>query len=479
MSRPVSDVIDANERGWRPSRRGDVDRAVRSAGRHSIVVRVTRIGLPIAVVAGLAAVGAATYFKPMQVFDKMPSVSGKLAVQGSKITMELPRIVGFTRDKRSYELNAETAVQDITSPDIVELQNLRARLEMQDKDVVNVTANSGTYSTKADKVVLRDQVVVTSQQGYKAMLREAAIEMKKGQRRFRASGRHHLAERLAQVEPHGDRRFRRCRPLRARRRSLHRGRQKRRRLAMRALRSFHVAFAGVALVLGAAIAAAAQPAQKDQPGGAMQGMQLNRDQPVKIESDALEVRDKSQQATFIGKVKLTQGDTILQCARLVIFYEDGSAAPAQKKGSPQTAQKGAPAPTAQKGGAGLGGGGQQIKRAEARGDVLVTQKDQTAKGDNGIFDVKANTVTLTGNVVVTQGANVLRGDRMVVDLTTGVARVESGQSKTGERQRVEGLFNPSTTPQPQPQPAPPPQNQKAPAPPPAAKSSPSAPTRIN
>ena len=245
---------------------------------------------------------------------------------------------------------------------------------------------------------------------------------------------------------------------------------------MRALRSFHVAFAGVALVLGAAIAAAAQPAQKDQPGGALQGMQLNRDQPVKIESDALEVRDKSQQATFIGKVKLTQGDTILQCARLVIFYEDGSAAPAQKKGSPQTAQKGA-APTAQKGGAGLGGGGQQIKRAEARGDVLVTQKDQTAKGDNGIFDVKANTVTLTGNVVVTQGANVLRGDRMVVDLTTGVARVESGQSKTGERQRVEGLFNPSTTPQPQPQP--PPQNQKAPAPPPAAKSSPSAPTRIN
>ena len=114
---------------------------------------------------------------------------------------------------------------------------------------------------------------------------------------------------------------------------------------MRALRSFHVAFAGIALVLGAAIAAAAQPAQKDQPGGAMQGLQLNRDQPVKIESDSLEVRDKSQQATFIGKVKLTQGDTILQCQRLVIFYEGGSAAPAQKKGA-QTAQKGG-----QKGGA--------------------------------------------------------------------------------------------------------------------------------
>ncbi len=208
---------------------------------------------------------------------------------------------------------------------------------------------------------------------------------------------------------------------------------------MSALRRFHVAFAGVALVLGAVIAAAAQPAPKDQPGGAMQGLQLNRDQPVKIESDTLEVRDKSQQATFIGKVKLTQGDTVLQCQSLVIFYDNESAAPAQKKGGAKGAQ------TAQKGGGALGGG-QQIKRAEAKGDVLVTQKDQTAKGDNGVFDVKANTVTLIGNVVVTQGANVLRGDRMVVDLTTGVARVESGQSKTGERQRVEGLFTPSATP---------------------------------
>ena len=190
------------------------------------------------------------------------------------------------------------------------------------------------------------------------------------------------------------------------------------------------------------------------------------------------MRDKSQQATFIGKVKLTQGEVVLQCQRLVIFYEDGSAAPAQQKKGQQTAQKSS---------AGLGGGGQQIKRAEAKGDVLVTQKDQTAKGDNGVFDVKANTVTLIGNVVVTQGTNVLRGDRMVVDLTTNVARVESGQSKTGERQRVEALVSPSA-PQPQPPQPPPPQLQKAapaappakpPSPPPAAKSTPGAPTRIN
>ena len=76
------------------------------------------------------------------------------------------------------------------------------------------------------------------------------------------------------------------------------------------------------------------------------------------------------------------------------------------------------------------GGEQKIKRLEAHGDVVVTQKDQTATGDIGVFDMKTNTVTLTGNVVVTQGQNVLRGEQLVVDLTTGVSRVELPAART-------------------------------------------------
>src|SRR6185369_8724494 len=197
--------------------------------------------------------------------------------------------------------------------------------------------------------------------------------------------------------------------------------------------------------LSLTIAANAEPAQ--QSGGAMQGFQMNRDQPVKIESNTLEVRDKSQQATFMGSVKLTQGETILQCNTLVIFYEENAAPAGPKKGAPATAQKN---------GGGLGG--QQIKRAEAKGDVRVTQKDQTARGDSGVFDVKSNSVTLIGNVVLTQGTNVVRGDRMFVDLNTGISRVESDKAK-----RVESLFNPGA--QPAPAPAAPPKDVKpAPAP---------------
>jgi lipopolysaccharide export system protein LptC len=180
MSRPITaNELDVRAPG--PAAvRANVERTVRSAGRHSRMVRVLRVALPLLVVFGFGGYLLFSYINPLRVLEKLPDVSGTLAVQGSKITMEAPRIAGITRDKRSYELTAETAVQDIAKPDVVELQNLRAKMEMQESDVVVITAKSGTYNTKGDNVILRDHIVVTSGQGYNAKLREAVVDMKKG-----------------------------------------------------------------------------------------------------------------------------------------------------------------------------------------------------------------------------------------------------------------------------------------------------------
>ena len=62
-----------------------------------------------------------------------------------------------------------------------------------------------------------------------------------------------------------------------------------------------------------------------------------------------------------------------------------------------------PAPTPKAPRRHAGSGQQQIRRMEARGSVVVTQKDQRAIGDRAEFDMRTNTVTLIGNVVVTQG----------------------------------------------------------------------------
>ena len=188
-----------------------------------------------------------------------------------------------------------------------------------------------------------------------------------------------------------------------------------------------IAAVTLAMLLGLAGAPLrAQPSKG--PPNALQGFSQNHDQPVHIEAATLEVRDKDQVATFSGDVRVTQGDTNLHCKKLVVFYEQDAAAAKSK-----SLKAASPGP----------GGQQRIKRLEARGGVVVTQKEQTATGETGVFDMKTNTVTLYGKVVMTQGKNVLRGDRLVVDLTSGVSRVESG--KNGQ-DRVQGLFLPSSGP---------------------------------
>jgi lipopolysaccharide export system protein LptA len=171
------------------------------------------------------------------------------------------------------------------------------------------------------------------------------------------------------------------------------------------------------------------------PPNALQGFSQNRDKPLKITSVSLEVRDKDKMATFSGDVHLVQGDTTLRSKTLIVFYDDDSDA-ASKPEAPKPAKPPANA------NANAEPMSQQIRRVEVKGGVLVTQKDQTATGESGVFDMQANTVTLLGNVVISQGQNVVRGDRLTVDLNSGVSRVECG--KTQGQCRVQALIQPNS-----------------------------------
>ena len=195
--------------------------------------------------------------------------------------------------------------------------------------------------------------------------------------------------------------------------------------------------AAFTFAVGVAGAAVAQHATTGVPN-AMQGFSQNRDQPIHIEAPVLEVRDKKKEATFSGNVKVVQGDTTLTSDTLVVFYEQapapdsapasatpGAAAPAPAVNSKAAAKS---APPMQSEATGTSGNS-SIKRLEARGNVVVTQKDQVVTGDIAIFENKANLITMRGTVVVTQCKNVLRGDRLLVDMTTGVSRLESDSGK--------------------------------------------------
>jgi lipopolysaccharide export system protein LptA len=184
--------------------------------------------------------------------------------------------------------------------------------------------------------------------------------------------------------------------------------------------------AGLTLLAGGA--AIAQNTMQGVPN-AMQGFSQNRDQPIQIEAAALEMRDKKKEATFSGNVKVIQGDTTMTSKTLVVFYESGGDKPATPQPAAKGAKSTAPMQSAQPG----PGGSSSIKRLEAHGNVVVTQKDQVVTGETAVFDTKTNLITMfgggSGQVVMTQCKNVMRGDRLKVDMTTGVSRVESDSGR--------------------------------------------------
>jgi lipopolysaccharide export system protein LptC len=121
-----------------------------------------------------------TVLKPLRVLTGVPVDVGSLVVSGTKIMMQQPRLAGFTRDNRRYNLVAQAAAQDVTKPDMIELHGINATMEMKDGAVFETTAKDGLYNSKTELLTLSQNIVVTSSSGYKALLNEAVIEVRAG-----------------------------------------------------------------------------------------------------------------------------------------------------------------------------------------------------------------------------------------------------------------------------------------------------------
>lgn len=192
-----------------------------------------------------------------------------------------------------------------------------------------------------------------------------------------------------------------------------------------------VRFAAASLVLLVAAPATGLAQSRNVPN-ALQGFANNRDQPIRIDANSLEVLDQQKKAIFSGNVVVQQGDTTLRSRELVVFYDGKGAG------------TGAGAADTAKAGEALASGNpmssSSIRRLEINGSVVVTTKEQTATGDQGVFETASNTITLTGNpVILTQGPNVIRGKKLTVDLANGASRFEGG--------RVESLIVPNSVKQ--------------------------------
>src|SRR6195952_3687891 len=154
-----------------------MDARFAAAARHSRLVRVLRVLVPTLVALSMGAIVGISIFNPFRLLTKLPLDMGNLVVSGTKITMETPHLAGFSSDQRPYEMWAKAATQDLTVPNRVELNTLRAKVMMEDRTTVTMDAVVGLYDTKLQVLDLSQKIFLQSSTGYEARLSQARVDM--------------------------------------------------------------------------------------------------------------------------------------------------------------------------------------------------------------------------------------------------------------------------------------------------------------
>lgn len=156
-------------------------------------------------------------------------------------------------------------------------------------------------------------------------------------------------------------------------------------------------------------------ATSKKSGGNPLGLSSSSQAPIKIISNRLVVDDKSGTVIFTGKVKAVQGDTILYCDKLTVFYA-------------KTMIEGKSEEDAQR----------ELTRIVTEGHVKVVLPGQIAYGQKGVYQIAEGLITLKGRPKIVRGGNTLTGDKIIVYLNENKAVVEGG------RQMVEAVIIPQS-----------------------------------
>jgi lipopolysaccharide export system protein LptC len=178
MTRRATTTMWVDENAEKARVRARID-----ATRHSGHVKILRIVLIVFCCLGPIGVVLFSLYDPFRM--KVSGVEvGRLGLEGTKITMSQPKMKGFRKDGRAYEIQANAGVQDVLNPTILELTGVDARIAMADRSNARVEAPSGTYESKAEWMDLRsnaqEMVRITSDAGYSVIMSNTRMDFKSG-----------------------------------------------------------------------------------------------------------------------------------------------------------------------------------------------------------------------------------------------------------------------------------------------------------
>lgn len=194
-------------------------------------------------------------------------------------------------------------------------------------------------------------------------------------------------------------------------------------------RAVRLALAAALWLAGSVLLAAATPAFA-------QGMGLldrKSDAPIEIEADdGIEWRQADKVYVARGNVKVVRGEMTLYADSVSAHYRE-----AKNAGKPKD-------PKAQE--SAFGGGGTEIWKLEAIGNLRIETQADRATGNRGVYNVDLGVLTLSGDVRMASPAKntTVFGDEAVYDTNQAVMvltgrnlRIESPQNKITARDSLE------------------------------------------
>lgn len=146
---------------------------------------------------------------------------------------------------------------------------------------------------------------------------------------------------------------------------------------------------------------------------------------IKIEGDAgsltayekIVFLGKQNKAVAYGRPKARQDNQVVESNKMTAFFKPAS------------------------------GGGLELDRIEAVGDVIIVTLEEVLKADRAVYKIGEKQAKLSGNIQITRGANILRGDEAFLDIINGTSTLSSKsvgkEGQMGEKNssgRVRGLF---------------------------------------
>jgi LPS export ABC transporter protein LptC/lipopolysaccharide transport protein LptA len=345
--------------------------AFRRARRHSLLVRVLRLALPVGSLA-IVAIYAFTLSVGWKIGAGRLNV-GEVQLTADDLTMKNPSYFGLTKEGGRYEVRAKKAIVEFNKDAPIKLIDVDGDLMQANGVVTNLKAKHGLLDNAKSELELFDGIDIEASNGLKARLSRAKVFNKE----HRVVSNHPVEVDMAT------------------------GRVRGATMTMRTDTKETTFVGNVAVHLKSST-----PAGGTTPVTPAFGRDSR--QPVDVTSEQLYVNDAAKTALFMGGVVAVQGDSTLKAPELHVAYEGKAASELANADAQQTQEA------------------SRLSRLVAKNGAVVTMgADRRVTSEEAEFDAKADTALFTGNVVVNQQKNVLRGSRLFVDRKTGKSRLET------------------------------------------------------